>query len=324
MASSSSTFTVKPGSRFTGLIAAPFTAMDESGDVALDTIQQQAERLVHDGVKGVFVCGTTGEGALLSPGERMRVAQRWVDVAADRLKVIVSVGSESPALSRDLAEHAQKIGAAAIGCHAPSYFIPQTADDLVRMLQVVTSRSSLPFYYYHIPSFTHTRFGAAAVMEAAAPVMKNLAGVKYTHEDMMDFAACVELAGDRHEALFGRDEMFLCGLAFGATGAIGSTYNFAAPLYLDIYRHVCLGEDEEAGRLQLKSHQLIRTLLDFGGIIPAGKALMKLRGVDCGGVRAPFQALTSDAIRSLEKKLGEMNLLEIVGIGSSPPILDCV
>lgn len=324
MASSSSTFAVQPDSRFTGLIAAPLTALDALGNVALATIERQAEALVRDGVAGVFVCGTTGEGALLTPNERMSVASRWVQVAGNRLKVIVSVGSESASLSRDLAEHAQNIGAAAVGCHAPSYFIPATAGDLVRMLQVVASRCSLPLYYYHIPSFTHTRFGAAAVMAAAIPVIRNLAGVKYTHEDMMDFAACVELAGDRHDALFGRDEMFLCGLSFGATGAIGSTYNFAAPLYLDIYRHVCLGEYEEAKQLQLLSHRLIQTLLGFGGIIPAGKALMKLRGIDCGTVRAPFQSLTCDAIRSLEKKLAEMNLLEIVGIGSSTSTLGCI
>jgi N-acetylneuraminate lyase len=293
---------------FSGLIAAPFTAYDRDGNVALEKIPRQAEALAAGGVKGVFVCGTTGEGALLTPDERVQIARRWIDVAGQSLKVIVNVSADSPGLMRDLAEDAQRSKASAIGCSSPSYFIPKGADDLIRVLQVVTSKASaLPFYYYHIPSFTHTRFPASEVIVAASE-MENFAGVKFTDENLMDFAACVELCGPRQEMLFGRDEMFMAGLAFGASGAVGSTYNFAAPLYLEIHRHMLRGEIDLARQLQRTSHKLIEALMAAGGVIPAGKALMAMLGIDCGSVRPPLVPITREAAKALGKTMAELGV----------------
>ncbi len=293
---------------FSGLIAAPFTAFDREGNVALDQVARQAEALAADGVKGVFVCGTTGEGALLTPDERVQLARRWIDVAGQFLKVIVNVSADSPGLMRDLAEDAQRSKASAIGCSSPSYFIPKGADDLIRVLRVVTAHASaLPLYYYHIPSFTHTRFPASEVIVAASR-MENFAGVKFTDESLMDFAACVELCSSRYEMLFGRDEMFMAGLAFGASGAVGSTYNFAAPLYLDIYRHMLRGELDCARKLQRTSHKLIEALVDAGGVIPAGKMLMAMLGINCGSVRAPLAPITREAAKALGEAIAELGV----------------
>src|SRR4051794_10669074 len=107
------------GFRLNGLIAAPYTPFDASGDVNLAMIEKQCSGLVSSGVKGAFVCGTTGEGLSLTQDERMSVAQRWVDVVDEQLKVIVHVGHNSQREAMALARHAQEIGASAIAALPP-------------------------------------------------------------------------------------------------------------------------------------------------------------------------------------------------------------
>src|SRR5882724_6760912 len=93
-----------------GLIAAPYTPFDSSGSLKLSVIEKQAASLIDNGVKGAFICGTTGEGLSMTTAERMQVAQRWVDVCRDGpLKVVVHVGHNSQNDCIALATHAKQI-----------------------------------------------------------------------------------------------------------------------------------------------------------------------------------------------------------------------
>ena len=104
-----------------GLINAPFTPFYENGEVNYEPIEAYAKLLVKNGLKGVFINGSSGEGYMLTDEERMKLAERWMEVAPDGFKVIVHVGSCCVKSSRMLAEHAQKIGAWGIGAMAPPF-----------------------------------------------------------------------------------------------------------------------------------------------------------------------------------------------------------
>ena len=133
--------------RLGGLIAAPHTPMDEDRALRLAVIERQAAALVRGGVNGAFICGTTGEGLSLTTAERMAVAERWVQVAGDRLKVIVHVGHTSSAESAGLARHATKIGASAIATLPPFYFKPASVEQLVESCRpIADAGGDLPFY----------------------------------------------------------------------------------------------------------------------------------------------------------------------------------
>ena len=94
--------------KITGLIDAPFTPFYENGEVNLEPIEQYAKMLAKNGLKGVFINGSSGEGYMLTEDERMRLAERWVEVAPEGFKVIVHVGSTCVKSSERLAAHAQK------------------------------------------------------------------------------------------------------------------------------------------------------------------------------------------------------------------------
>ncbi|MBI5768620.1 MAG: dihydrodipicolinate synthase family protein [Verrucomicrobia bacterium] len=286
-----------------GLVAAPFTPFRADGEIAFEVIGRQARTLAANGVIGAFVCGTTGEGASMTGEERRRVMEAWVAARPAGLKIIAHVGHTSAGEAGALARHAQEIGADAIATVAPSFFKPPGQPELVGWCaQVAAGAPKLPFFYYHIPSMTSVTLPAAAFLAEAKSKIPTLAGIKFTYEDLEDYQAARKLGGDDYQVLFGRDEILLTGLQAGATGAVGSTYNYAAPLYIRIMKAFAAGDLETAKREQAKSRAFIDIMNRFGGQ-PAGKAIMKLVGLDCGPVRLPMRALTAAQEAALRAEL---------------------
>jgi N-acetylneuraminate lyase len=289
--------------RLTGLIAAPHTPMHPDGRLKLEVIEKQAEFLARNRVTGAFVCGSTGESMSLTVPERMEVAARWCKAAPGDFPVIVHVGHTCLADCKALAAHAQESGASAIAAMAPFFFKPGAVEDLVSFcVEVAAAAPGLPFYYYHIPSLTGVGFAMFDFLSVAARRIPTLAGIKFTHEDLIDYGRCVDFEDGRFDVLFGRDECLLAGLALGATGGVGSTYNFAAPVYLRIIGAFRAGRMDEARRDQARAREMVVVFIRFGGLV-AGKAMMKLVGLDCGPVRPPLSNLTPEQFDAMRVEL---------------------
>lgn len=293
-----------------GLIAAPHTPFRPDGSVALEVISQQARLLAHNRVAGAFICGTTGEGPSLTSAERRAIAEAWIAARPAGLSVIVHVGHLCLADARALAAHAQEIGAGAIATVAPSFFKPSSQTELVAWCaEVAAGAPRLPFYYYTIPSMTNVALSAADFLAAAETHIPNLAGIKFTFENLMDFQRATAHGNGKFNVLFGRDEILLAGLGLGAKGAVGSTYNFAAPLYSRIIEAFNRGDLDSARRDQMRAVEFI-SVLDRHGGLAAGKSVMKLIGLDCGPVRLPIKALTDRDEASLREGLQRIGFFE--------------
>ncbi len=289
--------------RLKGLIAATYTPMHEDGSLALEQVPAMVERLERAGVAGLYICGSTGEGMSLSGDERRAVAEAYVRTVAGRLPTIVQVGHNSSIEARDLAAHAQQIGADAISAAAPSYFKANSVEVLADcMAQIAAGAPQLPFYYYHIPAFTGLTLDMAAFLPLAAKRIPNLAGMKYTAPTVFEFQACLELEGGRFDCVWGCDEMLLSALAIGAQAAIGSTYNIAAPLYKRIMGAFARGDLAEARRLQLLSVQLIRAINRYP-FHPAIKQVLTMQGIPCGPCRLPLPPIDAVQVESLRRDL---------------------
>ncbi len=126
-----------------GLIAAPFTPMNEDGSLNLSIIPAYADYLVAKKcLTGVFICGTTGESVSLTTEERKAVAEAWVAAAKGKLKIAVHVGGMSQPQSAELAAHAQEIGADVVAAMAPAFFKPGSVKDLVDFFKPVAGAAS--------------------------------------------------------------------------------------------------------------------------------------------------------------------------------------
>lgn len=285
-----------------GLIAAPFTPMDANAGVVLDVVERQADFLSRNGVAGGFICGTTGESLSLTVAERIDLAERWTATAPGGFKVIIHVGHNSLEACKTMAAHARKIGAWGIGAMPPVFFKPSVADLVAFCGEIAAAAPDLPFYYYHIPALTGVCHPMVDFLEAAGGKIPNLAGVKFTYEDLMDYQLCRRLDGGRFDMLYGRDEILLCGLVLGARGAIGSTFNYIAPLYIRLIGAFEAGDLDTARQLQDESMEVVALLRKHGGV-RCGKAIMKLTGLDCGPTRMPLPPFTPHQYESLQADL---------------------
>jgi N-acetylneuraminate lyase len=302
-----------------GLVAATHTPFDDGGDLNLDVVEKQAEHLLRCGVTTVFVGGSTGECHSLTALERLALADRWADVArGSKLRLVVHVGSNCLADARAMAARAQARGVAvAISAMAPSYFKPASLDDLIACCRAIAAAApALPFYFYDIPAMTGVRFPMPEFLAAAPARIPTLAGLKFTNPDLMAYQHCLHAAGAagvRFDIPWGVDEFLLAALALGATGAVGSTYNFAAPIYHRLIAAFERGDLETARAEQYRAVRLIDLLKGFG-YMAAAKATMGFLGVDVGPARLPNGNVSSEQRTRLREALDRLGFFEWVRV----------
>ena len=275
--------------KFTGLCTATHTPFHADGSLNLAVVERQAAFLRSHGITSVFIGGTTGESSSLTAAERAELNDRWAVVGpAAGIDVVVHVGANCLTEAAQLAAHAEKNQAKAVSMIAPYYFKPRTLNDLVASCAMVAKAAPrTPFYYYDIPGMTGIGgFPVDAFLQAASPVIPNLAGVKYSNPDLDAMRRAQALEGGRFDLPFGVDERFLAALRAGATAGVGSTYNFnPGPLQRVIAAHAkgdaALAEAEQA------KVQPVVDILAKRGYMGAAKALMGHLGVPLGPARLP-------------------------------------
>ena len=295
-----------------GLIAATFAAFNQDGTLNLDIIPRITEKMLEDGLTGIYICGTNGEGPNMTIDERMQVAEAYVKAADKRLLVLVHVGHTSIAESRKLAAHAQQIGADAISSVAAFYFKPTSVQNLVHcMADIASAAPELPFYYYHIPTLTGMSMDMVEFLKLSDRVILNLAGIKYTASTLHEYQACLNYENGRYDILFGFDEMLLGALAVGAKGAIGSTYTFGAPIYLRVMESYRNNDAEAARNLQMMSVEMVRCIVKYSPI-PAQRAIMKMLGFDLGPCRLPLTSLTETEYNELKAAISGIMFFDSV------------
>ena len=300
-------------SRLHGLIAAAVTPLRDDGTVDLDRIAPVTEQLIDSGVNGLYVCGSTGEGMSLTSGERKEVAKAYVDAADGRVPIIVQIGHNSLAEGRELAAHAAEIGADLISATCPSYLKVATVDNLIDcMATLADGAPELPFYYYHIPALTGSQIDVVKFLERGGDRITNLAGLKYTNTLLHEFQRCREVQSGRLDVVWGCDEMLLAALATGATAAIGSTYNIAAPLYqkiIDAFEH---GDLQTARQYQSKSVAMVGVLA--ADVFHAAlKEAMGMLGMPVGRCRLPIASLNNQQIETLRHDLVAIGFFDWCG-----------
>ncbi|SMC54957.1 dihydrodipicolinate synthase family protein [Pedobacter africanus] len=292
-----------------GLIAAPFTPMDEKGNLNLGLIPDYYRFLKANQVAGAFICGSTGEGVSLTSAEKKKVAAAWADCTAqdDAFKVMLLLGGTSIADCKELALYASEIGLYAVSFTSPFYFKPANAGILAdACAEIAAAVPDMPFYYYHIPVLTGGNYAMYDLLQAIDGRVHNFAGIKYTHEDFMDFQSCMNFKEGKYDMLWGRDENMLSALVLGAKGAVGSTFNYAAPLYHELISAFNTRNLAHARVLQQKSIDMIRLLGKYGGIA-VGKAYMKLAGMDCGEFRLPVKNMDGLQFELFKKDVEQLD-----------------
>ena len=282
--------------KLTGLIAAPHTPFDANGEVNYPVIDRIAEHLIAQGVKGAYVCGTTGEGIHCSVEERKKIAERWVAASQGQLSITLHTGALSIADALELSRHAETLDIFATSVIGPCFFKPSTVDDLVEYCRIIAAAApSKGFYYYH-SGMSGLSLDMEQFLIAAADKIPNLSGMKFNSADMYEFQRCLRVNNRQFDIPFGVDEFLPAGLACGAVGAVGSTYNYAAPLYHRLIESFNRGDHQDVAACMDKVIAIIRILVQYGGVA-AGKLAMQLHDIDVGDPRRPLRPMASEQKR---------------------------
>jgi N-acetylneuraminate lyase len=268
------------------------------------------DRLIGEGVAGLYVAGTTGEGPSLTTPERQQVTEATVAAAAGRVPVVVHVGHNSVEEARRLATHAAQCGADVLSATPPSYFPVDSIEALIAcMAHIAAVAPQLPFYYYHIPRLTGAALDMVAFLERGGDRIPNLAGIKFTAPTLDQYQACLDAGQGRFDVLWGLDEMLLPAMALGARGAVGSTYNIAAPLYRGLIDALAAGEMCEARRRQRLAVEMIHTILRWP-FLPAMKEVLRMLDMDCGPCRLPHLPIGPEDVAALRESLERIGFFE--------------
>lgn len=290
-----------------GLVAATFTPLHADGTLNLGQVPAMVDRLVANNLGGLYVCGSTGEGPLLTTEERKAVAEAFVKASAGRIPVIIQAGHASNWEARGLAAHAASIGADGLSALPPIYFKPDSLEMLIKCLkEVIDGAPDLPFYYYHIPTLTTVAYDMRAFFREAPASLPSLAGVKFSSHLLQEFQGCIDQVRGKYKLFFGVDDMCVSGHAVGASGAVGSTYNVMAPIYQEAMAAYDAGDSPRAFALQVEAGRIVAKILEYKGL--AGfKAVMKMLGMDCGPSRLPLHTLNGAEYDALKAELDSMN-----------------
>lgn len=291
-----------------GLISAPFTPFDQHGQLQTDIIPAYYRFLKHNGITGAFINGSTGEGVSLTLNEKKQVAEAWASCTKNDpdFKVMAFLGGTCIADCIELAKHAYEIGLYAISFTGPFYFKPSSVKVLADIcIKIANTVPQMPFYYYHIPVLTGVNYNMIDLVKELDGKLPNFAGIKYTHEDFMDFQSCLTFQNGKYDMLWGRDENMLSALVLGAKGAVGSTFNYAAPVYHQLIEAFNQNQLDTARALQQRAVDMIRLLGKYGGI-SVGKAYMKLVDMNCGEFRLPVSNMSAEAFENFKADVNQL------------------
>lgn len=289
------------------LVVATHTPFHADGSLAPEVVATQANFLSENGIKTIFMTGSTGESHSVTCAEKLELYNAWALAGkASGLSVIAHVGSNCVEESKILARRAGELGFKAISALAPSYYKPGGLSGLIDCCAAIAAEApETPFYYYDIPVLTGLTLPMEQFLKQAPARIPSLAGIKFTNPDLVSYRRSLEVAGDDFDLPWGIDEALLAGLATGARGGVGSTYNWAPQLYFELIAAYESGDHAEARRLQSVSIAMIDAIAATG-FLGTAKGLMARLGVPVGPARLPLGNPSEAQIDALMVRLDEL------------------
>lgn len=281
--------------KFKGILAALVTPYHEDGSVNLTELRKLVRHLISQGVDGFYVGGSTAEAFMLSQEERKQILEAVVEENNGEKTVVAHVGQISTDMASDLACHAKSAGADAVSAISPFYY-KFSAEEIKSYYFDIMDRSQMPMFIYNFPAFSG--FGLTSELLKEFKVNPHVIGVKFTGND---FFQMERMKKENPELIIwnGFDEMLLSGLAAGADGGVGSTYNCIFPLIRKIYENHLAGDYETAREYQHKVNDVVQVICRHG-VFQSVKALLELEGFCFGGCRKPFGEISEAGRKQLE------------------------
>ena len=273
--------------KYKGVIPAFYACYDEAGNVSPERTRMFAEYLLGKGVKGLYVCGSSGECIYQSKEERKLILENVMQAVGGKMTIIAHVACNNTGDSVELAAHAEKMGVDAIASIPPIYFhLPDYA--IADYWNTISEAApNTDFIIYNIPQLA----GVALNMGLYKKMLENprVIGVKNSSMPVQDIQMFKDVKGDDSVVFNGPDEQFAGGRMMGADAGIGGTYAVMPELFLAVDEAVRKGDFARAKEIQYKIDRIIYKMCECrGNLYAVMKEILRGRGIDIGGVRKPL------------------------------------
>lgn len=282
--------------KFCGVLPALLTPFTKDGKVNDKAIADLVELNIGKHVDGFYVGGSTGEGLLLTVEERKQLFAAAAKANAGRTTMIAHVGTICTDHAIELARCAADLGYDAISAVAP-YYYAFSYDAVKGYYNDIANSVDLPMIMYNFPAAN----GFGLTKERAEDFFRNpkFIGIKHTNADLFMLQQFKSMACNPI-VYNGFDEMFVAGLSMGADGGIGSTYNFMAERFVDIYNKFRAGDIAGAQKAQIAVNEIISKLIKYG-VFAMEKQIVTEMGIDMGECRKPFLGLSDEGKREAKE-----------------------
>lgn len=280
--------------KYQGIIPAFYACYENDGSVSAERTKAFATYLYHKGVKGLYVCGSSGECIYQSVAERKLILESVMEAVGDKLTIIAHVACNNTADSMELAKHAESLGVDAIAAIPPIYFrLPEEA--IAKYWNDISSAApNTDFIIYNIPQLA----GVSLTMPLYKEMLKNpkVIGVKNSSMPTQDIQMFKAEGKDDVIIFNGPDEQFVAGRAIGAEGGIGGTYGVMPELFIECDRLINTGDFAKAQKMQYAINEIIYAMCDCKcNMYAAAKEILRLQGIDIGDAREPLIKLKEES-----------------------------
>lgn len=276
--------------RFKGVMPALLTPYDADGCVNKETVRRLVSWQLERGAMGFYVCGSTGEGPVISASVRKAMLEEVLGTVQGRVPVIAHVGSINCDEGIELARHAEAAGANGVSSVPPNFYFEYKEQEIVDYYTRLAESTSLPFILYAVPRMANIDINS---MLADLLKVPNIVGLKDTRAQYFNMWKLRQLNGGDINIINGPDEMLICGLTMGADGGIGSTYNIMPDWFANLYNQFVAGNFAAAQEQQNKINKVIEILLRWG-CLRSLKTYLTAKGFPMGPTVFPQRQLTCE------------------------------
>ena len=294
--------------RLEGVIPALILPFEENGKINFNFLEKQVNYLSSAGVDGVFINGTTGEGAWLTMEEKVQVFKSVKDI--NKGKVFLCAACLQPTTELVISEIKiyEKYEPDYIVALTP-YYYSVSQDIIIEHFKKIAHYSSVPLILYNIPQCTHNKIELSTILKLAKE--ENIAGVKDSSGDFISFTRGMYTpVPESFSWIQGED--YLDGPSFncGADGIVTGLGNLFIDPYVRMYEQAKKGNYQKVNEMQKKINKLYEIIQVTGGkVIPAIKGGTALLGRSSRWMKIISMSLDDKEIRKVEKILINLGLL---------------
>ena len=254
---------------------------------------------IKNGINGLVVCGTTGESATLSDGEKKLLIKFVVDKVNKRVPVMAGTGTNDTYHSIELSKYAESVGVDSLLLVTP-YYNKTNQKGLIQHFLTIAQSVSIPCVLYNVPSRTSVDLLPKTVLELSK--CPNIVGIK---EASNNFTHILEILAKRptdFSVLSGNDDSIIPLLSLGGNVVISVLSNIFPKDVSKMCEKYFNGNVEVAKKLQLKYADTIFNIFSDVNPIPIKEA-MNILGFNVGNVRLPLIPLDEEKKEKLKISL---------------------